>query len=142
MNIYLTFIIQRWQVFTDLFAKFKYAAAVGPYLNCEFHPHIQSMVLALDKRGFAIMKEVFRCPVREQNETKRAWILATEVELGRRIIESGYELRTLMSVYNFREKMKSGHNLSECFGINPFRRYPMSQIEKNKTFNRDNEAKK
>lgn len=49
-------------MFLDMFEKFPRAAAVGPYLSCEYNPHIQSFIVALDKRGLSVLKEVWRCP--------------------------------------------------------------------------------
>ena len=63
-------------MFTQIFENYPKTAVAGPYFSCETNPHIQSFMLAIDKRGLFFMKQVFRCP--NQNEEKTSWIYDTE----------------------------------------------------------------
>ena len=51
--------------------------AVGPYLSCQQHPHIQSFFIAVDKRGLDILKKTWRCQLKDEN--RDFWITDTEV---------------------------------------------------------------
>lgn len=51
--------------------------AVGPYLSCQHHPHIQSFFIAVDKRGLNILKKAWRCQLND--EDRDFWIADTEV---------------------------------------------------------------
>ena len=53
--------------------------AVGPYLSCMHHPHIQSFFIVVDIRGLEVLKSTWRCP--NHNEDKTHWIIDTEVVL-------------------------------------------------------------
>ena len=60
-----------------MFDKNERVVAVGPYMNCEIHPHIQSFFIALDNRGIEVLKDTWRC--QKFYEDKTDWILNTEV---------------------------------------------------------------
>ena len=64
-------------MFIDFFEKYNNTAAVGPYVSFENGPHIQSFALSVDRRGFNVLYEIFRCPY--PNEDRSHWIKDTEV---------------------------------------------------------------
>ena len=59
------------------FEKNERLVAVGPYLSCQQHPHIQSFFIVLDIRGLEILKKTWRCQTKD--EDKGFWITDTEV---------------------------------------------------------------
>jgi hypothetical protein len=66
-----------WEMFTDMFERFENTVIVGPYMSCEKAPHIQSFLIAADRRGLQLIKEVWRCP--RLDEKRILWIYDTEV---------------------------------------------------------------
>lgn len=65
-------------MFTDILKMFPKTAAVGPYLNCEFHPHIQSFFMVYNQNGLEILLNTLYC--RTPTETDRLqYIINTEV---------------------------------------------------------------
>ena len=117
--------------------------AVGPYLSCQHHPHIQSFLIVLDIRGLQLLKKTWRCP--NEGEDKTNWIIDTEVvififfwclnkkshkrkiytfkKLGRVIYESCYEMEGLIMAFNGKTNYKS---LQPCIMANPTYMYPLS----------------
>ena len=59
------------------FEKNERLVAVGPYLSCQQHPHIQSFFIAVEKRGLDILKKIWRCQLND--EDRGFWISDTEV---------------------------------------------------------------
>jgi hypothetical protein len=130
-----------WEMFLDLFDKYTNAVAFGPYLSCEFGPHIQSFMIGLDRRGLAIMKQVYRCPVGEEAKSGRMnWIIDTEVRLGKSILEAGYEMRSLLSIYAGMDGSKEGIKKSNCVQWNPTKDYPISVDDKSQLYSGDRAA--
>ena len=68
---------KRWYVFIDLFVVDSNLVAMGPFISCEHHKHIQSFMLVVDKRGLAVVEKTWRCP--HLNEQRTAWVMDTEV---------------------------------------------------------------
>jgi hypothetical protein len=114
-----------------MFEKYNKTTAVGPYLSCLFNPHIQSFMLSVDKRGLAVLNNVFRCP--GINEKDRfAWIIDTEVRLGKVMLNAGYEIRgfLLNSAGGSKDKIQK----SMCPNSNPTKNYPISSVKKARIF--------
>jgi hypothetical protein len=120
-------------MFTDMFEAYNKTAAVGPYLSCEFTPHIQSSLLVVDERGLASLKSVFTCP-HIKYRTRLDWIIDTEVRLGKVILDSGYEMRGLMANRVVASSLHSV-NSSTCASINPTKFYPISRDYKSFIYN-------
>ena len=70
-------------MFIQIFENHPKTAVAGPYFSCYDNiqsftsPHIQSFMMAVDKRGLFFMKKIFRC--QKLNETKFSWICHTEI---------------------------------------------------------------
>ena len=64
-------------MFTDLFKNDGNIVAIGPYISCEYSKHIQSFMIALDRRGVDVLENTWRCPC--INEDRGDWIKDTEV---------------------------------------------------------------
>ena len=131
-------------MFVDLFQKYKNAAAIGPYISCEYGQHIQSFMISVDKRGLAVMKSVYRCPVGEEATTsgRMNWIIDTEVKLGKSLMEAGYELRSLLSIYSGMVGSAQGTKDWGCIRWNPTKDYPISSEQKGIIYANDHPAGK
>ena len=64
-------------MFTDIFEHNANVTAIGPYLSCQYNKHIQSFLIALDRRSVDLLEKTWRCPYK--NETRDKWIMDTEV---------------------------------------------------------------
>ena len=79
-NIFI-YLLLRWHMFIDIFEHKLDVTAIGPYISCEKGKHIQSFMLALDRRSVDLMEKTWRCP--DPNEDRIQWILDTEVVICR-----------------------------------------------------------
>jgi hypothetical protein len=69
-----------WEMFVDMFHTYENTVAVGPYMSCEYSPHIQSFFIVVDRRGLEYVKGIWRCPNLEEIQNNRvSWIVDTEV---------------------------------------------------------------
>jgi hypothetical protein len=125
-----------------MFNQYTKTVAIGPYLSCEFHTHIQSFALALDKRGLALLKRTFRCPRADKDFTRLAWIIDTEVRLGRTIVLAGLEMRSLLLSSRV-VTAAGGHDSSNstCPDFNPTREYPVSADYKSSIYAHDHKSR-
>lgn len=64
-------------MFTDTIERYPNTAAMGPFMSCEQSLHIQSFMILFDKRAYALMRMVWRCPY--PGEDKSEWVSNTEV---------------------------------------------------------------
>ena len=64
-------------MFVDIFEQKPNVTAIGPYISCEFSKHIQSFMIALDRRSVNLLEKTWRCP--GPNEKRITWIKDTEV---------------------------------------------------------------
>ena len=71
-------------MFADIFEHNANVTAIGPYISCEFNKHIQSFMLALDKRSVDLLEKTWRCPY--VDETRYKWIVDTEVVICRQTL--------------------------------------------------------
>lgn len=101
---------------------------VGPFMSCEFEYHIQSFLIAVDSRGLGLIKKVWRCRGVDELSQKRKqeWIVDTEVKLGRIAIKKGYDIRSLMTLYDGFSSVNQ-YKMANCASdMNPSNRYPIS----------------
>lgn len=127
-------------MFSDLFDKYTNTVAIGPYLSCEFAPHIQSFMIAVDRRGLSVLRTVYRCPY--ANEDKSRWVPDIEVKLGTRFLEAGYEMRSLLAIYSGAGAATEHINSASCVLTNPTYGYPISTAERKEIYLNDNKAVK
>ena len=64
-------------MFADIFEHNANLTAIGPYISCEFNKHIQSFMIALDRRSVNLLEKTWLCPYVYEN--RMAWIKDTEV---------------------------------------------------------------
>jgi hypothetical protein len=87
---------------------------VGSYLSCQAHPHLQSMVIATDRHGIALMRRQFGC-----FSDKEDTIGFSELGLSMAALERGLRLHSLLLAYaglDFRDPRLRNCNHRE----NPF----------------------
>lgn len=105
---------------------------VGPYLNCEVAPHIQTLAFLLDREGLEVAKRTWFCPsseVRHSEAARARWIAKTEVGLSRNLVAAGRSFSTLLAshlgVDGARLKSDESCNLrNPTFYHNYFGTYP------------------
>lgn len=94
---------------------------VGPYLNCEIAPHIQSFALLIDSKGLEIAEKTWYCPskkVRSDMGARIKWVADTEVALSRRLLEHGRSFKTLLAAFYGVEGGQLGRSI-RCDMKNP-----------------------
>jgi hypothetical protein len=120
-----------------MFVKYNKTTAIGPYISCELNPHIQSFMIAVDKRALPLLKYAYRCP-RVTDLTRRHWITDTEVRLGKMIVDAGFELRSLLVIGVIGNKRPVDKFI--CASFNPTWNYPISMNYKAQIFMNDKTA--
>lgn len=78
---------------------------VGLTGACEFYPHVQSFLFALDRRGLRTVRDagvIFDCKdILEKKDGVRALVYMYEVGMSKAIVDAGYEIATINATSDF-----------------------------------------
>lgn len=108
-------------------------------MSCQLHPHIQSFFIVTELRGLDIIKKIWRCrDMSELDDKKRQnWIDDTEVKLGKTTHDLGYEMRSLLAIYDGIGSLDD-YMKKKCHrGINPTTVYPFTDDDLKDTILKD-----
>ena len=108
-----------WVPFFDLMTES--VSLVGPYVNCEIAPHVQSFAFLLDRSGLNIAKLTWQCPspaVRTDPQLRMKWIGENEVALSRNIIKANRSFKVLLAAFYGIDGRKLGTS-EPCVMANP-----------------------
>jgi len=83
-----------WKPFVNVLRSNDNIKLVGPYVSCEITPHVQGMMFVTDPVGLEIIKDTWGCASHDDT------IHQMEVPQSIRVRDAGYEIASLMHVYN------------------------------------------